>query len=54
MSLEQWKQNGWLIPKEAKLPEITQLFAVVDRELSDTDASGLSVDGNSCMPMTLH
>lgn len=30
MSLESWKQNGWLVPDQARLPEIVQLFAVVD------------------------
>lgn len=44
-SLEQWKQNDWLVREDATLPEITQLFAVVDRELTDSDAQGLSVDG---------
>ncbi len=44
-SLEQWKQNDWLMRDEATLREITQLFAVADRELSDMRAIGLSVDG---------
>lgn len=44
-SLEQWKQNDWLVRDEATLPEITQLFAVADRELNDSGATGLSVDG---------
>jgi hypothetical protein len=44
-SLEQWRANGWLLREEAKLPEIVQLFAVVDRELADANTSGLSVDG---------
>lgn len=45
MSLERWKQNDWLIRDEARLPEIIQLFAVADRELSDAGADGLSIDG---------
>ena len=44
-SLGQWKQNGWLVRDEPTLPEMTQLFAVADRELSDSGALGLSVDG---------
>lgn len=45
MSLENWRQNGWLARKEPTLPEITQLFAVVDREIADADSEGLSIDG---------
>lgn len=44
-SLEQWKQNDWLVRDESKLPEVTQLFAVADRELHDASVDGLSVDG---------
>lgn len=45
MSLEQWQRNGWLLREDAKLAEIIQLFAVVDRELSDAKVPGLSADG---------
>ena len=45
MSLEQWQQNAWLVSDQATLPEITQLFAVVDRELQDAELDGISVDG---------
>ena len=45
MSLEQWRRNDWLMAKPATLPEITQLLAVVDRELNDCDAKNLSIDG---------
>ena len=46
MSLEQWLQrNNWLRPHEPSLPEIEQLLAVVDREISDAQAQGLSADG---------
>lgn len=44
-SLEQWRTNGWLLREEAKLPEIVQLMAVVDRELGDAVTPGLSMDG---------
>jgi hypothetical protein len=45
MSLEDWKRNHWLKDSIPTLPEITQLFAVVDREIHDASVAGLSVDG---------
>jgi len=45
MSLEEWKRIHWLKESVPTLAEITQLFAVVDREISDASISGLSVDG---------
>ena len=45
MTLEQWQQNRWLNPSEAKLAEITQLFAVVDREIADASIKEISIDG---------
>ncbi len=45
MSLEQWRRNQWLKAVEAKLPEIEQLFAVVDREIKDASIKEMSVDG---------
>jgi len=45
MSLEQWLQNAWLQKHEPTLPEIQQLFQVVDRDISDAQAAGLSTDG---------
>jgi hypothetical protein len=45
MSLEDWKRNHWLKDSTPTLPEITQLFAVVDREIHDASVAGLSVDG---------
>ena len=45
MSLEDWKRNHWLKEATPSLAEITQLLAVVDREISDASVSELSVDG---------
>ncbi len=45
MSLEQWLQNGWLQRSDATVAEIQKLLEVVDRDLSDAGASGLSADG---------
>ena len=45
MSLEPWLRNGWLQRHDPALPEIQQLLQVVDRELSDAHAKGISADG---------
>jgi hypothetical protein len=45
MSLEQWLRNAWVQRLDPTLPEILQLFQVVDRELSDARAGGISPDG---------
>ena len=45
MSLEQWRQNAWLQRSDVGLPEIQQLFAVVDRELADASVEALSDEG---------
>lgn len=45
MSLEQWSRNGWLQPADATVAEIQRVLEVVDRDLSDAQAAGLSADG---------
>jgi hypothetical protein len=45
MSLEQWLRNAWLQRRDPTLPEIHKLLQVVDRELSDARAEGISADG---------
>ena len=45
MSLEQWLRNGWLLRFDATVAEIHKLIQVVDRDLSDAQARGLSADG---------
>jgi hypothetical protein len=45
MSLEQWFRNGWLQQDEPTVVEIQQLLQVVDRDLGDAQAVGLSADG---------
>lgn len=45
MSLEQWLRNAWLQPAEPTVAGIQQLLRVVQREISDAQAKGLSVDG---------
>ena len=45
MSLEQWRQNNWLMASKPTLTEITQLFEIVERELGDSEVTGLSPEG---------
>ena len=45
MSLEQWSRNGWLQPADSTVAEIQRVFQVVDRDLADGQATGLSTDG---------
>lgn len=45
MSLQQWLQNGWLQQDETTVAEVQRLLQVVDRDLGDAQATGLSADG---------
>jgi hypothetical protein len=44
MSLQAWLSNGWLIAHQTSREEIADLLAVVDRDLADCRAAGLSPD----------
>lgn len=44
MSLKDWQASGWLIPHQPSRQEITDLLAVVDRDVADADTAGLSPD----------
>jgi len=44
MSLEQWSSRGWLIPHRTSPQEIADLLRLVDRDLGDCRARGLSPD----------
>lgn len=44
MSLKDWLRNGWLIEHKTSKEEITDLFRLIDRDISDCQASGLSSD----------
>lgn len=44
MSLEEWRQRGWLIRHETSLQEIEELLGVVDRDLRDCTVTSLSTD----------
>jgi hypothetical protein len=44
MSLEAWRNNGWLSPHQPTRQEIADLLALVDRDLKDCQSEGLSAD----------
>ena len=44
MSLSDWARNGWLVPHRTTPQELTDLLDIVDRDLADSEASGLSAD----------
>jgi 3-deoxy-D-arabino-heptulosonate 7-phosphate (DAHP) synthase len=44
MSLSDWQKNGWLPEHQTSPEEIRELLAVVDRDLADARAEGLSAD----------
>jgi hypothetical protein len=44
MNLEQWVRNGWLRRHEPRQDEIADLLSLVDRDLDDCHAAGLSPD----------
>ena len=44
MTLQRWLLNEWLTPHKTSRQEISDLFAVADRDLSDCQSPGLSPD----------
>jgi hypothetical protein len=44
MSLLDWERNGWLQSHKSSPNEVRDLLAVVDRDLADSAAEGLSAD----------
>jgi hypothetical protein len=44
MSLPDWERNGWLQSHKSSPNEVRDLLAVVDRDLADSAADGLSAD----------
>ena len=44
MSLADWLANRWIVSHEPSREEIADLFAVVDRDLTDASVDGLSPD----------
>ena len=50
MSLERWKESGWLRDHETSAEEISSLMALVERDLSDAAREEISTDGDSISP----
>ena len=44
MSLSDWERNGWLTKHQTSRNEIRDLLQVVERDLADSAAEGLSAD----------
>lgn len=44
MSLNNWRDNGWLVDHKTTAEEIRALFTVAERDLTDSAVSGLSAD----------
>jgi uncharacterized protein (UPF0332 family) len=44
MSLVDWTKNGWLRPHKSSKEEITNLLEIVERDLKDASANGISDD----------
>jgi len=44
MSLQDWLRNAWLVEHETSREEIADLLSVIDRDLHDCQAVGLSAD----------
>ena len=44
MTLSDWERNGWVLAHRPSSQEIADLLAIVDRDLADSQASGLSAD----------
>jgi hypothetical protein len=44
MTLRSWLLNDWLMPHKTSPNEISDLFALIERDLADCQAAGLSAD----------
>ena len=44
MSLRDWERNGWVTAHQTSRTEIRDLLDVVERDLADSAAKGLSAD----------
>ena len=44
MSLETWAKNGWLRPHQTNRQQITDLLAIVERDLADARNTSVSAD----------
>jgi hypothetical protein len=44
MSLQDWVKNAWLVPLKTSREEIQNLLGIVERDLRDSRAEGISND----------
>ena len=44
MTLQSWLHNDWLKPHKTSRNEVSDLFALIERDLADCQAAGLSAD----------
>jgi len=44
MTLQSWLRNDWLTPHKTSPNEVSDLFALIERDLADCQAAGLSAD----------
>ncbi len=44
MSLADWAKNGWLRTHKASKEEVSNLFQIIERDLKDASATGISDD----------
>ena len=47
MTLKNWVDYGWLRQHQATRQEIADLLGIVDRDLRDAHAGGISIDWGS-------
>lgn len=50
MTLNDWVKNGWLREHRTSAQEIANLFAVVDREIADSQIARVRATGNLWNP----
>ena len=44
MNLQDWAKNGWLVEHKTSRREILDLLGLADRDLKNSDATGLNSD----------
>lgn len=44
MTLSDWVKNGWLVPHQPSAKEVSDLVAIVERDLVDSETKALSAD----------
>ncbi len=44
MGLQEWHKFGWLKPHQTSFEELSNLLAIADRDIADSDTTELSND----------